>query len=179
MYVKTCDDFYLVLWKFKLCKAMRIGAWIMPFLHNSWNSSSKTKGPLTTAEVEKCQMFLVKRAQLQGMSHAHFDQDQEQLNLQPGEEGVLECRGRIQGEYSIYLPDSALLAAKIVQWAHITTLHQGSWSNHGKSKREVPDIPSSKIDEESCVKMQQMQTLSSIGLCKSATSTSAKRKNRS
>ena len=104
---------------------MRIGAWVMRFLHNSRNPSSKTKGPLTTAEVEKCEMFLVKRAQLQGMSHARFEQDQEQLNLQPSEEGVLECRGRIQGEYPIYLPDSALLAAKIVQRAHVTTLHGG------------------------------------------------------
>ena len=101
---------------------MRIGAWVMRFLHNSQNSSSKTKGPLTTVEVEKCQMFLVKRAQLHGMSHAKFDQDQE-LNLQPSEEGVLECRGKIQGEYPMYLPDSALLAAKMVQWAHVTTLH--------------------------------------------------------
>ena len=112
--VETCDDFDL---------AVRIGAWVMRFLDNSQNSSSKTMGPLTTAEVEKCQMFLVKRAQLQGMSHAHFDQDQEQLNLQPGEEGVVECRGRIQGEYPVYLPDSALLAAKIVQQAHVTTHH--------------------------------------------------------
>lgn len=37
-----------------------------------------------------------------GMSDAKFDQDQE-LNLQPSEEGVLECRGQIQGEYPIYL----------------------------------------------------------------------------
>lgn len=123
--VETRDDFDLVLWKFELRKAVRIGAWVMRFLHNSRNSSSKTKGPLTTAEVEKCQMFLVKRAQLQGMSHTQFEQDQEQLNLQPSEEGVLECRGRIQGEYPIYLPDSALLAAKIVQRAHVTTLHGG------------------------------------------------------
>ena len=123
--VETRADFDLVLWKFDLRKAVRIGAWVMRFLHNSRNSSSKTKGPLTTVEVEKCQLFLVKRAQLQGMSHAQFDQDQEQLNLQPGEEGVLECRGRIQGEYPIYLPDSALLAAKIVQRAHVTTLHGG------------------------------------------------------
>ena len=123
--VEARDDFDLVQWKFELRKAVRIGTWVMRFLHNSRNSSSKTKGPLTTAEVEKCQMFLVKRAQLQGMSDAKFDQDQEQLNLQPSEEGVLECRGRIQGEYPIYLPDSALLAAKIAQRAHVTTLYGG------------------------------------------------------
>ena len=68
-------------------------------------------------------MFLVKRVLRQGMSHAKFDQDQEQLNLQPSEEGVLECRGRIQHKYPMYLPDSALLAAKIVQRSHVTTLH--------------------------------------------------------
>lgn len=65
----------------EVCKAVRIGVWVMRFLHNSRNSSSKIKGPLNTAEVEKCQIFLVKRAQLQGLSHAKFDQDQEQLNL--------------------------------------------------------------------------------------------------
>ena len=63
-------------------KAVRIGVWIMRFLHNLQNSSSKTKGPLTTAELEKCLMFLVKRTQLQGMSHAQFDQDHEQQNMQ-------------------------------------------------------------------------------------------------
>ena len=82
---ETRDTLDLVLWKFELRKAMRIGAWVMRFLHNLSSFSSKTKGPLTTAEVEKCQMFLVKRAQLQGMMHAKFDQDQEQLNLQPSE----------------------------------------------------------------------------------------------
>ena len=155
----------------KVCKAVRIGVWVMRFLHNSRNSSSKTKGPLNTDEVEKCQMFLVKRAQLQGLSHAKFDQDQEQLNLQPSEEGVLECRGRIQGEYPIYLPDSVLLAANIVQRAHVTTLHGGVGPNHGESKREVLDTPSSEIDEESREKMHRMQTFSSRGLCKSARET--------
>ena len=59
------------------------------------------------------------------MSNANLEQDQEQLNLQPNVDGVLECRGRIQGEYPIYLPDSVLLAAKVVQLAHVTTLHGG------------------------------------------------------
>ena len=123
--VDTRNDFDLVLWKFELRKAVRIGAWVLGFLHNLRNFSSKSKGPLTTAKVQKCQMFLVKRAQLQGLSHAQFYQDQEQLNLQPSEEGVLECWGLIQGEYPICLPDSALLTGKIVQRAHVTTLRGG------------------------------------------------------
>ena len=75
--VETREDLDLVLWKFELRKAVKIVAWFMRLLHNSRNSPSKTKGPLITVDVEKCQTFLVKRAQLQGMSHAKFDQDQE------------------------------------------------------------------------------------------------------
>ena len=33
--------------------------------------------------------------------------------------------GRIQGEYPIFLPDSALYTFKVVQRAHVTTLHGG------------------------------------------------------
>lgn len=59
------------------------------------------------------------------MSNANFERDQEQINLQPNGEGVLECRGLIQGEYPMYLPDSVLLAAKEVQRAHVNTFHGG------------------------------------------------------
>ena len=37
----------------------------------------------------------------------------------------MECRGHIQGEYPIFLPDSALYTIKVVQPAHVTTLHGG------------------------------------------------------
>ncbi|XP_068690402.1 uncharacterized protein [Montipora foliosa] len=37
----------------------------------------------------------------------------------------LECRGCVQGDYPIYLPDSVLFTAKMVQHAHVTTLHGG------------------------------------------------------
>jgi hypothetical protein len=35
------------------------------------------------------------------------------------------CNGRIQGEYPIFLPDSALFTTKVVQRAHLSTLHGG------------------------------------------------------
>ena len=123
--VEGKSDFEVVLEKFDLRKALTIGAWVTRFLRNSRNSTNKAKGPLSTAEVKRHETFLVKRAQQQGFNNVSFEQDQEQLNLQPNEEGVLECRGRIQGEYPVYLPDTALLATKIVQRAHVTTLHGG------------------------------------------------------
>lgn len=104
----------VVLEKFDLRKALRIGAWVTRFLLNSRNSTNKAKGPLSTADVTRHETFLAKKALQQGFNNVSFEQDQEQLNLQPNEEGVLKFRGRIQGEYPVYLPDTALLAAKIV-----------------------------------------------------------------
>jgi len=93
--VEGSNDFDILLERFGLRKAMRIGAWISRFLHNSRHPSNKVQGPLTTPEIAAHELFLVKRAQQQGMSNANFEQDQEQLNLQPNGDGVLECRGRV------------------------------------------------------------------------------------
>ena len=38
---------------------------------------------------------------------------------------MYECRGRIQGDYPIYIPNDSLLAEKIVQEVHIWTIHGG------------------------------------------------------
>ena len=59
--------------------------------NNSCHPSKKVQGPLTTPEIAAHELFLVKRAQQQGMSNANFEQDQEQINLQPTVDGVLEC----------------------------------------------------------------------------------------
>ena len=47
------------------------------------------------------------------------------LNLQRITNDMYECRGRIQGDYPIYIPKDSLLAEKIVQVAHIRTIHGG------------------------------------------------------
>ena len=46
-------------------------------------------------------------------------------NLQLNDSGLLECRGRIEGEYPIYIPQSHLFARKLVERAHQSTLHGG------------------------------------------------------
>ena len=102
---------------------MRICAWISWFNHNSRHRSEKIIGPLTTEEIQQQEMSWIKRAQSQGAKTVKFARDQEQLNLQLNTDGVLECRGRIQGEYPIYLPDSNSFTAEIVKQAHETTLH--------------------------------------------------------
>ncbi len=51
--------------------------------------------------------------------------DKLQLNLQPNGEEILECHGRIQGRYPIYLPDDSVFTEKLVRHAHLRTLHGG------------------------------------------------------
>ena len=123
--VEVNNDFDRVLDKFGLRKAMRIGAWISRFTHNSRNPSNKIQGPLTTNELAKQELFCIKRAQSQGMSENKFTGDKEQLNLQVNGEGVWVCHGRIQGELPIYLPDSSPVTAEMVKRAHETSIHGG------------------------------------------------------
>ena len=40
-------------------------------------------------------------------------------------DGALECRGRIQGDYPVYLPDSEMYTGKLVQHAREAILHGG------------------------------------------------------
>jgi len=59
------------------------------------------------------------------MGTEKFKQDQLRQNLQKNSKGLYEFRGRIQGSYPIYLPPSAVLSEKLVQDAHMLTLHGG------------------------------------------------------
>ena len=61
--------------------------------------------------------------QSRAMNSPKFDGDKLQLNIQCNGEGILECRGRIQGHYPIYLPDNCRFTEKLVQRAHLRTLH--------------------------------------------------------
>ena len=88
--------------------------------------SKKTVGPLCTQEISAQELFWIKRSQHQGTNDAKFPDDKEQLNLKPNVEGVLECHGCIQGDYPVYLQDSALYTVKVVQRAHDVTLHGGA-----------------------------------------------------
>ena len=54
-----------------------------------------------------------------------FSKDQLRLNLQKNEDGLFECRGRIQGEYPIYVPGDHVLARKLAEEVHLKTLHGG------------------------------------------------------
>ena len=128
---------------------MRIGASISRFLRNCCRPSNKIRGSLTTAELAEHELFWIKRAQKKGMSNTNFIADQEQINLQQNKHGVLECRGRVQGDYPIYLPDLVPFTAKMVQHAHVTTLHAWrSFFDDYESERKCLGTPTAEVSQE-------------------------------
>ena len=108
-----------------LRKSLRVCAWITRFIRNSRRESSKTFGPITTAEIESRKTWWIRRVQTRSLNSPKFAADKLQLNLQPNREGILECHGRIQGHYPTYLPDDSAFTEKLVTDVHERTLHGG------------------------------------------------------
>ena len=120
------DAFDELLQQHELWRVFRVGAWITRFLQNTRaKRQNRVIGPLTTEEIQRQRTFWTKRAQEQGKSSAKFEEDRLQLNIQNDQDDVLVCKGRIQGHYPIYLPDSAPYTRKLVQRSHVDTLHGG------------------------------------------------------
>ena len=108
-----------------LQKVIRVGAWVKRFVNNSKFPNNKRKtGPLSTAEIQDQYLWWMKRAQ-DATINSEIEKSKIQLNLQPNDAGVLECRGRIEGDYPVFLPQDHLFTRKLVEQAHLTTLHGG------------------------------------------------------
>ena len=135
--VDTRDDFDEVLEKQNFWRVIRISAWIMRFLQNCRSKkSNRVSGPLTTAETEKQVKWWIKREQERYSVTEKFLEDQQRLNLQKNDEGIYVCKGRIQGHYPVYLPPRVSLSEKIVQDAHLLTLHGGVGSTMAYFRQE-------------------------------------------
>ena len=120
------DEFDQLLDKYDLFKVLRIGAWIQRFISNCRTKpGERESGPLVTEEIQQTKSWWIKRAQLVARQDSRFEADQLHLNLQPNDDGILECRGRIHGEFPIYLPDNHPFTSSLVRQAHISTLHGG------------------------------------------------------
>ena len=103
-----------------LPRVLRIGAWMWRFIHNCrYQARCRMTGPISTEEIQHQELWWIKRAQSSAHQQPNFQADKLQLNLQPNDKQVLECRGRIIGEYPIYLPDDHTFTAKLVFQAHL------------------------------------------------------------
>jgi hypothetical protein len=78
------------------------------------------------------------------------------LNLQPNDVGILECRGRIVGEYQIFLPENSTFTKRVVEQAHLTTLHGGVASTMARV-RERYRVADSEENSKRVFQMREIQ----------------------
>ena len=105
---------------------MRITAWINRFVNNCKKRKElRISGPLTAAETERATNQWVQRVQANCEKTSRFNEDKLILNLQKNADGLYECRGRIQGNYPIFLPFEAGFSEELVKDAHLLTIHGG------------------------------------------------------
>ncbi len=115
-----------VLKKHPLSKTLRIGAWIKRFLDNiRVKEDCRKYGPLTTEEIDQQRLWWIKQVQNDAKEDPNFQSETVQLNVQEDADGVPKCNGRVQGKVSINLPDRTLFTLKLVEEAHLQTLHGG------------------------------------------------------
>jgi hypothetical protein len=120
------DVFDKLIEKYPLRKVLRIYAWIRRFIQNCIvQPGSREQGPLKTTEISDQDLWWIKKVQRRAEGDQNIEGVKRELNLQPNERGILECRGRIDGEYPIYLPRDCMYTRKVVEHAHLTTLHGG------------------------------------------------------
>ena len=112
--------------KLTFWKAIRVTAWIVRFVRNCRvKRNQRTAGPLRTMETNEQKKFWLRRAQQDCKETDEFKEDQQRLNLQLNKEKLYECRGRLQGQFPIYIPRKHSVSKKIVEDAHVQTLHGG------------------------------------------------------
>ena len=119
--VEIQHDFDLLLHKFDLHKALRISAWSLRFINNC--RKNKKSGPLTTVELVNQKKLYHKREQEEVVSSDRFEDDKKRLNLEKNDEEVYICKGRLQGFYSIHLPQDSVLSKKVIFAEHKRSLH--------------------------------------------------------
>ncbi len=107
-------------------RVLRVCAWVQRFISNlKLEGAHRNLGPLTTRELKEQQVWWIKRVQQHPENAEEYQTDQVQLNLQMNNQGILECRGRIAGQYPVYLPNGAPFTQALVYEAHLHTLHGG------------------------------------------------------
>lgn len=113
-----------LLEKYSLTKTLRVVTWIVRFAGNSrLKREERMTGPLTTDEVQRQRLFWTKCAQRS--LDDKVTEDKQRLGLKENDEGIFECRARIQGHYPVFLPDTHPFTVKLVEDAHQCTLDGG------------------------------------------------------
>ena len=89
---------------------------------------------MKTREIEEHRKWWIKRVQLE---EEITEEEKVQLNLQLDKDGILECRGRIECDYPIFLPRNNTFTRKTVEQAHLATLHGGVATTMGRLENDI------------------------------------------
>ena len=99
-----------LLEKKDLCHALRVAARVARFVHNC--RREKLTGIFRKTKIDDVKQRWILLVQQRDRSKPHFEQTQKQLNLQINANGLTASRGRIQGNYPIYLPRSPVFTRR-------------------------------------------------------------------
>ena len=122
---------------------MRITAWLLRFNNNCIKQRTKRSGPLTTDELEESTTTWIKKVQNEHSKNMKTEDNKTKLQLEKNQSGIVECRGRIQGNYPIYITPNNKFAEKLVMNAHLKTFHGGvaSTMTSIRGKYWIPRLP--------------------------------------
>ena len=117
-----------ILKKHSLRMTLRVLGWIRRFVSNcqlSAKGKERKCGYLSSNEITSQMHELIRASQNRSKELRNFTDHQNRLNLALDDSNILVCRGRLQGDSPIYLHPDTLLAEKLIQHAHLRTLHGG------------------------------------------------------
>ena len=110
--------------KYSFRKTLRICVWVQQFFHNCRTQPDQQEsGPLKCKEIQKRDVWWIKKVQNKATNNLETEAIKHELNLQSNESEILECHGRINGEFPIYLPRNNIYTQKVVEQAHQNALH--------------------------------------------------------
>jgi hypothetical protein len=163
---RAIDEVDNLLQAHSLHKVLRIGAWMKRFVDNCREARTNRRcGPLTTSEIASQRKWWIVRAQRDETSSDEFKHDQVNLNLKPNNDGILECRGRIEGEFPIYLRTPKPSIYSQIGWA--SSLDDIAWwcgNDYGKSKGSLLDLEVEAASQASSIGVLGMQKIPSSSL---------------
>ena len=106
---------------------MRMTSWMQRFLHNcEMLKLERQSGFLTTKEIDSSKIIWVKTIQAKIQDTPQFKDDAVKLILQLDEIHIIYIyKGRITGDYLIYIPSNTSMSEKLVAHACLKTFHGG------------------------------------------------------
>ena len=174
---KDDDQLKMLLTNYNLHNVLRVTAWIKRFIYNTQlKKSVRTGGPLTTDDIERAKIYWIKQTQQEYENADQFQEDKAKLNLQLDKTGIYRCMGRIVGDYPIYLQPKDIFSEKIVEDAHLCTLHGVVGVMMTKVRRRYW-IPKLTVIQTSQTQVQWLQDVSGYSLTSTSTRVITNRQN--